>query len=178
MGRLYTYGNRLSVAQQGKYLPGQFSTAWGVNLNAPSVKVRTVDFEYGEIVELSGGGSTSNAYSISRVDSGTTAFGVILRTRDGLIDMEAAIAEQPRKDQTISIYPTAAPNYFEVAVILAENEEPAVGDSVYVSYAAGKEGSVRNDVTSATALTDWVFASTRYKPTDGDDYVALIRKSF
>lgn len=177
MGRLYTYGNRPNVAKQGLYLPGQFATAWGVNLNAPSVKVRSVDYEYGEIVELGGGGNTSNAYTIARVDSGTTSFGVILRTRDGLIDMEAAIAEQPRKDQTISVYPTSAPNYFQVAVILAANEAPSVGDAVYVSYNAGEEGSVRNDATSALALTGWVFASERYKPTDGDDYVAIIQKS-
>lgn len=178
MARLYTYGNRLTVTRQNHWLPGRFSTAWGVNLNAPAVKDPALAIEYGEIVALTGGGQGANAYVIGRVAGNSTRFGVILRTTDGQINMEGAWVETPRTHNPLSVYPLGtAPNYFTVAVPLQAGQVPVVGANAFVGVGAGVEGAVRTDATNGVALTGWVFASTAYQPTDSNSLVVLIQKT-
>lgn len=175
--RLYEYGKVKDVIRQNEWLPGRFASAWGVNLNAPAVIAPTLSVEYGEILEIAQNGVSSNAYTLTRVDSGTTSFGVLLRTTDGGINMEDGFIERPRVNTPHSVYPCDAPNYFMVAVPLVDGQTPTVGGTVYVSYNTDEEGAVRTDSTSATALTGWTFASTKFQPTKSDDYVVLIQKS-
>lgn len=177
MARLYTYGDVLGVSQQNKWLPGQFADAWGVNLNAPAVKATSLEIEYGEVVGISGGGINSNAYTIARVTEQTTDFAVVVRTTDGAISMEDEWIEAPRTHTPISVYPIDSANHYTIAVPLVDGETPTVGSAVYVSYNTDEEGAVRTDNTNGTALTGWVFASTKYQPTDSDDYCVLIRQS-
>lgn len=175
--RLYEYGTTKDVIRQNEWLPGRFASAWGVNLNAPAVIATTLAVEYGEILEIAQNGVSSNAYTLTRVDNATTSFGVLLRTTDGGINMEDGFIERPRVNTPHSVFPCDAPNYFMVAVPVVTDQTPTIGSAVYVHNAGADAGAVRTDVTNGTALTDWVFASTKFKPTNSDDYVVLIQKS-
>lgn len=175
--RLYEYGQPNMVIKQNQWLPGRFATTWGVPLTAPGVIAPTLSVEYGEILEISQSGIDSNSYVCTRVDSGTTDFGVLLRTTDGGINMEDGYIERPRVNTPHSIYPLGAPNYFMVAVPIVADQTVTVGNDVYVNYDGDTAGAVQTDGSDATELTDWVFASEPFTPTTSDDEVVLIQKS-
>jgi len=177
MATLVTYGNVKTVPIQNQWLWGQFATAWGVPLNAPTVS-GAVDIEYGKILKITQSGLNSNAYvGALPTDHASLSYGVVIRTRDGQIDMEEGFIERPRTNTTVSIYPLNAPNYFVVAVPLMAGQTPTIGEQAYVSHNAGSEGAVRTDDTNARELTGWVFASTAYKPTTSDSLAVLIQKT-
>lgn len=178
--RLFTYGTFKAIPKQNEWLPGVFATAHGVNLNKTGIKAPALDIEYGEIVKLTEFGlSAPGAYKVERVASGTTAFGVILRTTDGQISMEEGIIERPRSRTAMSIYPLASANNFKIAVPVDSAQTPVVGDAVYVSYESGKQGSVRTnvDTNKGIALTGWTFATEKYKPTNGAGYAVVIQRT-
>lgn len=178
--RLFTYGDTKTVPKVNEWLPGVFATAWGINLNAPAVKASTLAIEYGEVVELGTVGLGGNAsYKVTRVDSGTTSFGVVLRTTDGQIGMEDTWMERPRSATALSVYPLASPNTFKVCVIVEDDETPVVGEQVYATYTDGSQGAVRTDVgtSEGVILTGWTFATTKFKPTKGAGYAVVIQRT-
>lgn len=178
--RLFTYGTFKAIPRQNEWLPGVFATAHGVNLNKTGIKAPSLDIEYGEIVKLTEFGlDAPSAYKVERVASGTTDFGVILRTTDGQISIEEGIIERPRSRTAMSIYPLASANNFKVAVPVEAGQTPVVGSDVYVSYVADKEGSARTSAGSSAGikLTGWTFATEKYKPTNGAGYAVVIQRT-
>ena len=176
--RLYTYGNPKTVIKQNEWLPGRFATAHGVNLNVQAVKAPSLAIEYGELVKLVSNGLDANAYSVERVAAGVTKFGVIIRTVDGQISLEDGFIERPRSNNTLSVYPLSAPNYFVVAVPIIASQSVTIGSQVYACIVSGSEGAVQaTNANSAITLTGWEFASKPYKPTSSATEVVLIKKT-
>lgn len=177
--RLFQYGDTYTAIQQGKWLPGVFATTHSVNLNKAGFKAKSLEIEYGEIVGLTQNGIGANAgYNIARVASGSTLFGVIVRTTDGQISMEDDWIVRPRSKTAVSVYPLANVNNFMIAVPVRSGQTPTVGNDVFVSYANDWQGSVQTSAgsTDGIKLTGWVFASEKYKPTKGSGEAVIIQR--
>ena len=178
--RLFTYGDIKTVPKQNEWLPGVFATSHGVNLNKAGVKASDLSIEFGEIVAIAQNGLGANAgYTVTRVASTTSKFGVVLRTTDGQISLEEEWIERPRSKTALSIYPLANANNFMVAVPVVSGQTPVVGEAVFVSYETGKDGAVRTnvDTNKGIALTGWTFATAKFKPTKGAGECVIIQRT-
>lgn len=176
---LFTYGLPKMVIKQNEWYPGRFSTAWGVNLNAPAVVKSGVTVEYGQIVTLETLSNGTASYQLDKVALGDSVFGVVARTTDGQVSMTANAITAPRADTPVSVIPLGAPNFYEVAVPVEAGEVPVAGSQAYVSVVAGSEGAVREDVDTnkGVILTGWFYAGAKYKPTKGAGECVIIRKA-
>jgi len=176
--RLFTYGSPKMVIIQNQWLAGQFATAWGVNVNAVGIKATALAIEYGELVKLTETGMAGNSfYTVERVASETTKFGVILRTTDGQIGLEEGFIERPRGNN-MSIYPLAGANFFMVAVPIIASQSVTIGAVPYACIVSGSEGALQaGSANFGIALTGWAFASLPYAPTKGAGLCALITKT-
>ena len=177
--RLYQYGKLPTVIKQNTWFPGMFATAWGVNVNATGVLGADIAIEYGELVKIAELGADASAnFSVTRVAADTTKFGVILRTTDGQINMEATAIERPRTNTPMSVYPLSASNYFRVAVPIIASQVVTIGAVPSACIVSGSEGAVQVGTgNGGIALTDWVFASKPFKPTGSNSEVVLIEKT-
>lgn len=182
MARLFAYGSTKAVAQPNLLLPGNFYDTLAVPAKVPAVlNAPTLVVEYGEIVELVKKGITANGNEIKRVGSGTTSFGVILRDTAGGLSVSQKFIEAPRPEQALSIYPLLKEGqYFAIAIPVESGQSPVVGNDVYVSIVSGSEGSVRTDASTTPVkgikVDGWVYASTKYKPTNGNGECVIIAR--
>lgn len=186
MARIFSYGKLNRVATlPNEFLPGQFTSAQGVHFGTGAVAGENVDFEFGEVVAITGEKNKSLVVkrATATLLTSLAVAGVIVRDVVGQRVVEAGQVEGIRAGANIpfTVIPLSAPKGWEIAIPVGEEVE--AGDTVFIGNGSKEEALAgagykeQKDSTGCLQLTGFVYATDSYKPTSGAGLAAIIRKA-
>lgn len=183
----FVYGSLPRTLKPVGYLPGTITKAFGPRYVAVGILKQGEDpVEFGEFVALID--QDAKGYHVAPIDSDAfdgSPIAVVVRDivgHSGLatIEGENEIVHRPKSHVPLSLFIGDTANKGKITVITDGTTNPIVGATVHIGLGTGATVA---GIAYATAqgiagvdsiASDWVFASTKFQPTNGAGFAVIV----